>query len=281
MKKDTTLKSGRRASRSPLSARNADAHELYQLAVQSPEIDIGLVSRAFRREHGRWPLTLREDFCGTALLCAEWVRSRAGRRAEGFDIDPEPARWAMSRHLGALRPEARARVRIRRRDVRASGSFRPDVRVALNFSYCVFRERRVLLDYFRRARASLATGGLFLIDAHGGPEASEDLVERRSVDGRFTYVWEQPAFEPFSAHAIRHITFHFRDGSKLRRPYTYDWRLWTVPELRDLLDEAGFARVDVYAEGWDKDGRNGNGVFRRVTRGENCASWIVYLAAWR
>jgi SAM-dependent methyltransferase len=263
------------------TARSADRHDLYQRAVQAPETDVALFTRAFRRERGRLPLVLREDFCGTALLCAEWVRSHAGRRAEGFDIDPEPVRWAELKHLGALPARARARVRVHERDVRERGLWRADVRAALNFSYCVFHERRVLLAYLRDARASLARDGLLVLDVHGGPAAIEDLEESRAVRGGFSYVWEQQCFDPFSARAKRHITFRFRDGTRMRRAFTYDWRLWTAPELRDLLADAGFARVDVYAEGWTASGRSGNGVYRRATRGENCASWIAYLLAWK
>lgn len=263
------------------TARLADRHDLYQRAVQAPETDVALFTRAFRRERGRLPLVLREDFCGTALLCAEWVRSHAGRRAEGFDIDPEPVRWAELEHLGALSARARQRVHVHERDVRERGLWRADVRAALNFSYCVFHERRVLLAYLRGARASLARDGLFVLDVHGGPEAMEDLEETRAVRGGFRYVWEQQSYDPFSARAKRHITFRFRDGTRMRRAFSYDWRLWTMPELRDLLEDAGFRRVDIYAEGWTASGRSGNGVFRRVTRGENCASWIAYLLAWK
>jgi hypothetical protein len=273
-------KSKRRSSKPRFTARTADRYELYQLSVQSTEIDIRVLTRVYRNEHGRPPLSLREDFCGTALMCADWVKSLRGRSAEGFDIDDEPIAWALERHLGDLAPERAAAVRIHLRDVRDPGHVRPDVRVALNFSYFAFQERATLLDYFKTARASLADGGMFVVDVHGGPEATEELDEKRKIDDGFTYMWEQPQFDPFSGHAVRHISFLFRDGTKLRRAFSYDWRMWTLPEVRDLLAEAGFRRVDVYAEGWDKNGKDGNGLFRLAKVGENCGSWVVYVVAW-
>ena len=39
-----------------------------------------------------------------------------------------------------------------------------DVTVAFNFSYFVFHERKTLVEYFSRARASLGDEGLFVID---------------------------------------------------------------------------------------------------------------------
>jgi hypothetical protein len=43
----------------------------------------------------------------------------------------------------------------------------------------------------------------------------------------------------------------------IRSVFTYHWRLWSVPELRDAMLEAGFASVEVYdrlADGVDADG---------------------------
>ena len=77
-----------------------------------------------------------------------------------------------------------------------------------------------------------------------------------------------------------HIDFRFPDGSKIEKAFTYDWRLWTLPELQELLTEAGFSRVTVWWEGTGKDGR-GNGVFTPETRGEADAGWVAYLIAER
>jgi hypothetical protein len=39
--------------------------------------------------------------------------------------------------------------------------------------------------------------------------------------------------------------FAHREGSALRDAFRYDWRIWSLPELRDLLNEAGFSRGEV------------------------------------
>ena len=51
-------------------------------------------------------------------------------------------------------------------------------------------------------------------------------------------------------------------------------------ESRDVLLEAGFARVDVYWEGVDRNGE-GNGIYRKVTRAENDTSWVAYVVGFR
>ena len=55
--------------------------------------------------------------------------------------------------------------------------------------------------------------------------------------------------------------------------------MWYLTELKDLLLEAGFSQVWPYFEGTDANGVDGNGVFRKGVRGENCESWLAYLAA--
>src|SRR5688572_8118187 len=56
------------------TAATADKHELYQLSVQDPEIEIAFINRVYKKTHGRLPVSLREDFCGTALFCAAWAK---------------------------------------------------------------------------------------------------------------------------------------------------------------------------------------------------------------
>ena len=68
--------------------------------------------------------------------------------------------------------------------------------------------------------------------------------------------------------------------SRIERAFSYDWRLWTVPEVRDALIDAGFERVDVYWEDEDEDGE-GTGTFRKRRRAENGACWLALIAARR
>jgi hypothetical protein len=166
------------------------------------------------------------------------------------------------------------------KDVREPGHRKPDLRVAQNFSYSVFKTRSELLGYFRAARDSLVPDGVFVIDLHGGPDATEEMEEKRRCGG-FTYVWDQAAYWPGTGDYVCHIHFRFPDGTEIRRAFTYRWRMWHLAELRDVLLDAGFRQVRSYFEGTHANGRDGNGVFRPGVRGENCGSWIAYLAAAR
>jgi hypothetical protein len=81
----------------------ADRHELYQRAVQDVEAEGRFQSGTFEGIAGRKAASLREDFCGTALLCTNWVKKR-DRTAVGVDLDPEVLAWGTQHNLAPLGP---------------------------------------------------------------------------------------------------------------------------------------------------------------------------------
>lgn len=270
------------ASVAPLSA-HADRFRLYELSVQSAALEVDFIESAFHRLRGRRAVLLREDFCGTAQLCCEWVRRGRGHRAIGVDLDPEVLAWGRTHNLAGLDGAQRQRIELICADVQEVTTPAPDIVLALNFSYWLLKERGQLKGYFARVRESLAEDGVLLLDAYGGYNAFRTLKERRSVSGDFgpfTYVWEQAEYDPVSGGLICHIHFELPDGSCLERAFSYDWRLWTLPEVRDLLFEVGFRGVQVFWQGWDVKGEP-DGCFEPVARGEPDANWICYLAAER
>lgn len=48
------------------------------------------------------PLHLREDFCGSALVCVTWCKGDVFHSAVGLDLDPEPLRWGMANNAPLL-----------------------------------------------------------------------------------------------------------------------------------------------------------------------------------
>ena len=71
------------AAKGKLTAKNADLHWLYEQSVQNADVEVEFIDRVFRKEFGRKPTFLREDFCGTALLCADWVKPTRGQHRPG------------------------------------------------------------------------------------------------------------------------------------------------------------------------------------------------------
>ena len=261
---------------------------LYAPAVQHVEHDLDALEHIYRRLAGRAPLLLREDFCGTAALACEWVRRGRERRAWGVDLHGATLAWARRRRLPALGAAA-ARLTLLHADARRVSRPPVDLVLALNYSYWVFHRRGELLAYFRAARASLARGGLLCLDAFGGTDTMQELVETRHVHASrgpggervpaFRYVWEQAAFNPVDHRLRCRIHLRLRDGRELRRAFSYDWRMWTLPEIRELLAEAGFRESIVYVQDWDDEKHVALGSYSRRRRFENQLSWLAYVVA--
>ncbi|NND80984.1 MAG: class I SAM-dependent methyltransferase [Gammaproteobacteria bacterium] len=259
------------------TADSADKFVLYQKAVQSAEQDIEFLNDTYKSIRGREPRHLREDFCGTCLLSANWIKLDHRNTAESYDIDPEPLEWGRLHNLAPLGND-KDRVVQYEEDARNASRQAPDVRCAQNFSYWVFKTRAEMLTYFKGVQEDLAEEGIFVVDLHGGPESIQELEEETEMDDEsFTYVWDQDKINPITGEALMHIHFRFPDGTEMSRAFSYDWRQWSIPELSDVFMDAGFSRVDCYWEGTDEDGESGDGVFSVSTEGEACLSYVAYL----
>lgn len=259
-------------------AQKADRHALYEKAVQCVEAEIDMVDETFLELRGRRARTLREDFCGTAQTSCEWARRRKRNLAIGIDLDPEVLAWGRRRNVAKLTPETRKRVALRQENVLDYADDPVDIVIAMNFSYQLFKTRSQLREYFTSARRGLKEDGIFFLDAYGGYEACKEVKERTKYEG-FTYIWDQAKYNPIDGHMLCHIHFSFPDGSKLKRAFTYHWRLWTLPELREILREAGFSKSTVYWEGTDEETGEGNGEYTASELGDADPSWICYLSA--
>ena len=273
-KKQTTKK--RRSS----CANSADIHKLYEHSVQYAESEIEFLDDTFKALRGRCARLLREDFCGTANVCCEWVKRSRVHRAIGVDIDGKVLAWGRENNLNRLSESQQKRVQLFQSNVLDVSTESPDIISAMNFSYWLFKDRNLLLSYLKRVREALVDDGVMFLDAYGGYDSFRDIVEEREIEeeGGFTYVWEQERYDPISNGLICHIHFGFPDGSRLDKAFTYDWRLWTLPEIRELLEEAGFSRVTFYWQGWDED-EEPDGIFKPVTEGIADAGWICYITA--
>jgi SAM-dependent methyltransferase len=270
---------GHRKEPAKSMAQSADRHKLYELSVQDPADECKFVSKTFRKLRKRPARLLREDFCGTAAVSCEWVKRNKGNSAVGVDLDPEVLAWGREHNLSRLDPDARMRVQLLQEDVCKVRQPQPaDVILAMNFSYQIFKTREQLGGYFRSVLQGLAEDGVFFMDVLGGYEVIQETREKTRHKG-FTYIWEHAHYNPVSGDLLCHIHYRFPDGSKLKKAFTYDWRLWTLPELQELLAEAGFSRVTVYWEGVDEKTGEGTGVYSPATVGEPDPCWICFIIA--
>jgi hypothetical protein len=268
-------------------AATADRHSLYELSVQDPPSEVEFTTTTFQKLRRREALSLREDFCGTAVFSLAWVESHPERTAIGVDLDRDTLDWGLHERIRPAGGDVESRITLRNGDVLEPKPPLVDVAVAFNFSYWCFETRAELRRYFEAARAGLVADGVFYLDTYGGTEVPRHEVNEREVedpDGTanggqsFTYIWDQVDYNPITAHMNCAIHFKFRDRTRMDDAFTYSWRVWTLPELIELLHEAGFVRVRVWA---DEENQRGTSTGRHVEV-HNLANegvWWVYISA--
>jgi len=259
-----------------ISSRNEDKFDLYLRSVQTPDSDALFLSRRFKKMTGQPLRILHEDFCGTANLLCEFVRLNKHNRGIGIDLDLKPLNWCRKRNFPHLTRDQQTRIHLMRRDAVVARTEPADMIVALNYSYSVLKTRSQMLRYFKNAKRALKPGGVFILDAQGGSAVPIEDQEVWDIDG-FQYVWDVSRFDPITHRMICKIHFILADGTMLRNAFVYDWRLWTLPELQELLSTAGFQDVHVLWEGTDPRTNLGNGVLRRVQRGRAEGAWYAMV----
>jgi hypothetical protein len=263
-----------------------DRYALYEASVLSVDFDVDFVAKTFKKLRGRPAKTMREDFAGTAATAGEWVMRDKSHHAFAVDLDPEPFAWAQRHRIPVMRDAAK-RLTLVTADVRTVDLPPADLVMAFNFSFWIFKQRAELLRYFKSARRGLTKQGMMVLNTYGGPGATKTLVERKRISGRrtidgvaipaFHYVWDQESFNPVTNEIFCSIHFDLRGRPRMKRAFTYDWRAWSLPELRELILEAGFRDVQVWTDGWDDKTNEPDNKYKLRTYFENDEAWLAYV----
>jgi SAM-dependent methyltransferase len=254
-----------------------DKYYYYLNSVQNPSDDAEFFHKTYKQIKKKNPKTLREDFCGTFAICCEWVRREKYFVAYGVDLDQEPIEYGTQHYLPQLSEDQQSRVHILNKNVLDKKIPPTDIIAALNFSYYLFKKREMLKKYFENCYRTLNKDGIFIIDCFGGGQCQAAIEEESKYEG-FSYFWDQINFNPITNEAEFFIHFKPNGKPKIEKAFYYDWRMWAIPELTDILQEVGFKKTQVYWEGNDNKG-GGNGVFTPSEIGEECDSWIAYIVS--
>jgi len=262
-----------------IALKNISKYALYEASVQDAADDAKILYKLYTRIRGYKPHSFREDFCGTFKIASEWVKIHRDNSALGLDIDPVPISYGKEFHWPELTKDQQNRLSIRVQNVLKPTKPSADLIAACNFSYWIFKKREQMIHYFSQVRKSLKSDGLFFLDIVGGYEMMELHKDRHRYKlGKtpFTYIWQLERFNPITHDGFFSISYEIKGGKKMKRAFTYDWRVWTIPELRECMAEAGFKRSWVY---WEKDDRNGHGTgeFYASEKEENCPVWIAFI----
>jgi len=180
--KQKNSKSKRHENADSMSLK-ADRHELYELAVQNVEQENDFVKTTYRKIKAYNAHTLKEDFCGTANMCCEWVKNRKKNTATGVDLDSEVLAWGKKNNLGKLTSKTRKRITLIKDDVLTVKAKPPQVILAMNFSYQLFKKRKLMKNYFEQVHKSLTNDGICFMAAFGGYDAYKEPREKTKPKG--------------------------------------------------------------------------------------------------
>lgn len=266
---------------------------LYRRAVQHPPAEADFLHRAYRHYNKGLPLLLREDFAGTCAVAAAWVAMDPEHQAMAIESHRPTARWAQRtarREMG----DAAEDLHIVEADVLEVDGPKVDITCALNFSTFIYHDRASLKQYFQSARRGLKRNGLLILDAYGGPGAMRVGTQTRRVPGEsapgslgsppqpgFTYHWDQRSFDPITHRTECRIHFTLHDGTHLNSSFIYRWRLWALPELAELMLEAGFKKAEVWCDAYDPASETSDGLYRRTPRMPARDDWVAYVIGVR
>lgn len=263
-----------------MSNKKLDKHLLYLMSVQDPIGDVERISNIYRSIFSNDALVLREDFSGTFALSCCWVQSNPKREALAIDIDEEAINYGIMNYQENLEEAEKTRVAPIVGNSIAKTS-KVDIVATFNFSYCLLHKRADLLKYLKCVYESLSEEGILILDIFGGSDSEIPEVQEREVSsegemGSFLFEFERKDFNPISRIANYSIHFKFDDGVEFNDAFTYEFRMWSITEIRDLLEEAGFSCSKVFWEDFDDDGL-GNGEYYETEVEENSINWSAYI----
>lgn len=250
-------------------ASTANVYVCYEAAVQNARQEIENIYNFYMEVRPlatsgnyedfdlRIPLVLREDFCGTAVLCKEWLKKNVMRSAIGIDLDHNVLQYAKASTFDGEPPQTMRFLESDVMDVVPGEDVpRADILVALNYSLGYFHTFRKLVGYMRRAREGLAPGGVLVCDmlSNGTSETNKQRHSFVRDCGSFIYHFDQTAVDPLDNTCHCHLSFEFPDGSWLRNAFSYNFRIWSMAEIRDALLEAGFSAVEAWVSPTTSEG---------------------------
>lgn len=238
--------------------------------------------RAYRHYNKTDAMLLREDFAGGCAVASAWVMMDPEHQAMAVENHGPTTRWAQRTAEKELGQQAQD-LHIVQADVLDVDGPKVDITCALNFSTFIYHDRASLKRYFQSTRRGLMRGGLLVVDAYGGPGAMRAGTQPRQVpaDGDdspgFTYHWEQRSFDPISHRTECRIHFSLPDGRYLESAFVYKWRLWTLPELIELMLESGFKKAEAWCDRLDPETGSSDGRYRPLRKMPARDDWVAYI----
>ncbi len=184
--------------------------------------------------------------CGTGEIALRL--SEVGFDVTGVDYSEEMLTTASQKAL-----DKNKRLSWVKQDIRYLEGFN-DIDLFISFCDVInyITEPEELLEVFKRVYASLAEEGMFIFDFHSIYYAEDKLVDQTFADvtEELAYVWE---CEPGDRRGemFHYLTFFQKDNNHeqySRFDETHHQQTYELNEYKNLLEESGFSKIDVYGD---------------------------------
>jgi SAM-dependent methyltransferase len=230
-------------------------HLLYQKSVQNPKREIEFYIKQFRNVFNKIPLKFREDFCGTGLLCCEWVKSNVLNTAIGIDYDLDTINFGIENNVNYL-SSGSDRVKLIHQNVLDpfDNLEKFDIICSMNYSHFLLTKRKDLVKYFKNVKSNLNTKGMLLMDFFGGAHVY-DYHTHNNLSEIYKYIGEQMNI----LNNITVISLNFKNDKNNFEPFfKYNFRVYTLIELKEALEDAGFNKFKIFIKDIDEEDRENN-----------------------
>ena len=123
-----------------------------------------------------------------------------------------------------------------------------DAVVNLYISFGYFSDQKDDLKVLRNAYQSLKKGGTFIIETQGKEIYVRDFVEAEWFERAGGIVLTE--YEPLDSWTfLKNRWIFIKDAQKVEKNFVQ--RLYSASELRSIMQEAGFERIEIYGD-WDE-----------------------------
>jgi SAM-dependent methyltransferase len=234
------------------SSLKKQKHELYQKSVQNPKREVEFYRKIYRMVFKTIPTNFREDFCGTGRLACEWIKSNVCNTAVGLDLDEETIHWGIENNVSNL-ASGSERISLLVQDILIPFDSQKifDVICSMNYSHYLLNQRKDLVKYFSNVRANISKG-LFVMDFFGGSHMFEEHRHNNQSD---YYEFRNDKINIVNNVLLCTLNFKTKDN-KLETLFTYPFRVYSLVELKEALEDSGFNFFKIFIKDVSDDEEN-------------------------
>jgi hypothetical protein len=227
-------------------------YELYQKSVQNVKKEVEFFKKVFRLIYNKMPTTFREDFCSTALLSCEWVKGNVLNSAVGIDFDQETLDWGMQNNINNLTTGS-DRIKLIKQDVleQFDPSQKFEIICSLNYSHFLLPTRKQILKYFQNVVLNLESKSVFILDFYGGSHIFSDHKYQHNKSSDF-YEFSGKQMNILNNQSKCSLNYKIKKN-KYKPMFSFNFRIYSIIELREALEEAGFNEFKLYIKEMNDD----------------------------